>query len=288
MLRILRILAGLTKYKLSLAVVFSAVTGYFLAGGIPDFHIFFLVAGVFLLSSGSATLNQYTERETDSLMERTHNRPIPAKEISASGALVVAVVLIISGCTLLFFNGVIPMLTGIACMLMYNFVYTSLKKRTILSIIPGALVGALPPLIGFSSAGGSLTHKMIIAFSLFMFLWQIPHFWLILMKYGREYKAAGLSTITTFLSDGQVRYLVFFWVLFSSLFITFFFIFAVTLGRYFFMLPLILNSIFICFFYRLLFLVKDDRDSKLAFMLINSFSLVVMLAFIAVSFLKGA
>jgi protoheme IX farnesyltransferase len=280
-------IADLMKYRLSLAVVLSSVTGYFLFSTALDHHLFILISGVFLLSSGSAALNQYTEREADSIMERTRNRPVPSKMISEKRAVWISVMLLISGGILLYFNGLIPFFLGFFNVLLYNLIYTRLKKTTILAIIPGALVGAIPPMIGFSSAGGPLIHQYNIAFSAFMFLWQLPHFWLIIIKYGKEYRAAGFATISKYLSDLQIKYLVFFWVLLSCAFLFLFFILTDALNRNMFLLLSFLNLFFIFFFYRLLFVKKEIREIKGAFILINSFSFLIMFILIAASVFIG-
>jgi protoheme IX farnesyltransferase len=280
--------ADLIKYKLSFAVVLSALTGYFLGSNSYNHRLIFLASGIFLLSSGAAALNQYTERVADSIMDRTKNRPVPSKKICEKTVLRFSSLLLLSGFTFLYFNGIIPILLGLFTVLLYNLVYTNLKKVTVLSIIPGALVGALPPMIGFSSGGGQLTDLNNIAFALFVFLWQLPHFWLIILKYGKEYQLAGFTTIAKYLNDIQIRYLVFFWVLFSTGFLFLFFSFADTISKNVFFLLAILNLSFIFFFYRLLFVKKEPMEIRGAFILINSFSFLIMLLIIAVSVLNGA
>jgi len=278
--------AGLVKLKLSMAVVLSAVTGYFLYHSIPDKSLLFLITGVLLLASGSAVLNQYTERKTDALMERTKNRPIPSGIVSEKEAILFSALLMVTGCILLFINGVMPLLLGILTVLLYNLFYTKLKKVTMLAIIPGALVGAIPPLIGFTSAGGSFSNTKIIAFAGFMFLWQLPHFWLIIIRYRNDYNSAGFATITRYLNDLQIKYLVFGWVLASTVYLISFFSLTEGLNKNMFILFSFLNFTFIITFYRLLFAGKASRETKSAFILINSFSLLIMILFIAASLLK--
>jgi protoheme IX farnesyltransferase len=135
-------------------------------------------------------MNQYTEREQDAIMSRTMERPIAAKKISLRFAFRVFSLLLLSGSCLLLLNGFIPFALGCLGVILYNLLYTSLKKITVLAIIPGALVGAIPPHIGYTSAGGTVLNNKILYFSVFMFLWQIPHFWLLLLRYGKEYQAA--------------------------------------------------------------------------------------------------
>jgi protoheme IX farnesyltransferase len=168
----------------------------------------------------------------------------------------------------------------------YNLFYTSLKKISIFALIPGAIVGAIPPMIGFTSAGGALFYPGILAFSAFMFLWQLPHFWLIIIKYGEEYKAAGFATISKYLNEIQIRYLVFFWVLFSTCFL--FFILADTLDKDLIIFLSLLNLIFIFLFYRLLFRKKELQEIKGAFILINLFSFLLMFLLIAKSILLSS
>jgi heme o synthase len=278
----------LIKYKLSLAVVLSSLAGYFLFHNYIGSQLFILAAGIFLLASGSAALNQYTERKTDSMMERTKNRPIPSKRLSPRKVLWTSVVLLFSGLFFLFFNGIAPLILGFSTVVLYNIIYTFLKKTTVLSIIPGALVGALPPMIGYTSAGGSLLNQHIIAFALFMFLWQLPHFWLIIIKYGKEYSAAGFATISKYLTEMQIRYLVFFWVLVTTGFLFLLFGLTEVLGRNILLLISVLNLGFIFSFYLLLFRKNGTVGIKWAFIMINSVSFLIMFLIIAISTLKGS
>jgi heme o synthase len=286
MFETIRLYADLAKYKLSAAVTMSAVTGYFLSGNKPNGTMFIIAAGVFFLSSGSASMNQYTESDADSIMKRTSNRPIPAKKIPANNAILASIFFFTAGSILLLFCGFLPFLLGALNAFLYNVVYTRMKRITPFSIIPGALVGAIPPLIGFSASGVSFMNPGIIGFSLFMFLWQLPHFWLIIIKYGEEYNAAGFATIAKYLNDRQIRNLIFFWVLFSTCLIFLFFLISEIPGKALPALFLLLNVTFILMFHRLLFNTKYKGQIKGAFILINSFSLLIMFLFIAASVLN--
>jgi protoheme IX farnesyltransferase len=280
------VFGGLTKYRLSLAVSFSSVTGYFLANNYYGKTLFFLSAGVFLLASGSAAMNQYTERRADSLMERTRNRPLPSGKISVRATLIFAVMLLAAGSVLLRLNGTTPLILGLITVVLYNVVYTRLKMKTVFSIVPGALVGAIPPMIGYASAGVGLLNINILAFTSFMFLWQLPHFWLILTRHSRDYSAAGFATISKYLTDLQIRYLVFIWVLITTIFILLFFILAKTPEINLFVVIALLNSGFIFLFHRLLFRNEGKIETRGAFILINSVSLIIMILIIVESFLK--
>lgn len=285
--RRLFILAELGKSKLSLAVTFSSVTGYFLYRNSVDLSFISLAAGVFLLASGAAVLNQYTEREEDAGMERTRTRPIPSKRISPGQAIVFLMFLLIAGSCLLLSAGIIPFILGMLCVVLYNFVYTSLKKITVLAIVPGALVGAIPPVIGFATAGGDIFNYRIVLFSVFMFLWQLPHFWLLLIRYAKEYQTAGFKTIVKYLDEKQLRYLVFFWVLLSSLFLLLFVLIINEINNYLAGSLIVFNLVFILLFYRLLFPKRISWDSMSAFILLNSFGFLLMIVLIADSLLKS-
>jgi len=276
-------IAELIKWKLSLAVAFSAVTGYLIFAGGAGGGLVPLALGVFLLSSGAAALNQYTERNTDALMGRTAGRPLPSGRMRPVSALGIAGVLLASGSLLLGLIGPVPLLLGLVNVLIYNLIYTGLKKRTTLSIIPGALVGAVPPLIGYTAAGGAMTDTVILLFSLFMFLWQMPHFWLLLIRYGSEYEKAGIRTVYGSMSSGRINRMVLLWItgsslllwLLTGLFLPFTTPVAVIL--------LALNITFIIVFRKIIKASDAERMSRNAFILINSFSFVIMVILILTS-----
>jgi len=276
-------IAELTKWKLSLAVAFSAVTGYLIFTGDAGGSLIVVAPGVFLLSAGAAALNQYTERKSDALMARTAGRPLPSGRMAPGTAAAVAIGTLVSGALLLWFSGLVPLLLGLANVLLYNVVYTGLKKVTALAIIPGALVGAVPPLIGYTAAGGVMTDTVIILFALFMFLWQMPHFWLLLVRYGSEYEKAGIRTIYGSMSTSQINRLVLLWITGSSLLLWILTGIFMPFEPPVAILLLVLNIAFIAAFRRIILVSDAEGRSKNAFILINSFSLLIMLILIAAS-----
>lgn len=276
-------IAELTKWKLSLAVAFSAVTGYLIFDGRSESGLVPVAAGVFLLSSGAAALNQYTERKSDALMERTAGRPLPSGRMTPRRAVPTAVILLLSGSLLLGISGLMPFVLGLANVLLYNVIYTGLKKVTALAIIPGALVGAVPPLIGYTAAGGVVTDTVILLFALFMFLWQIPHFWLLLVRYGIEYEKAGIRTIYGSMSTAQINRLVLLWITGSSILLWILTGLLLTIGVPVAVLLLVLNIAFIAAFSRIIKVPDAGGRSRNAFILINSFSLLIMIILIAAS-----
>jgi protoheme IX farnesyltransferase len=283
----LSVYGELVKYKLSIAVSVSAGTGYLLYQNAPALGIIPLLCGVFMLAAGAAALNQYTERNIDAIMERTCRRPLPSRRVTLREARSVFIFLITTGSILLLLKGIIPFFIGLLNVLLYNLIYTSLKKKSALSIIPGALVGAIPPLIGYTSAGGTVLNTKILLFASFMFLWQVPHFWLLLIRHGKEYRKAGIVTISDYLDDTQIKKITFFWILLTSVVLLFFSGFSDIFSSYFLFTVLILNPFFIFFFYRLLFSPKTYNNLKGAFILLNVFSVLIMLLLAADSVFQG-
>jgi protoheme IX farnesyltransferase len=172
-----------------------------------------LFAGVFLLSCGACALNQYQERSVDARMARTSRRPIPSGRIRPGQALGWALLLILSGEGLLLFTGnnAVPLL-GAAAVCWYNVLYTGLKKVSAFAVVPGALVGCLPPVMGWAAGSGTLSDPRLAALAFFFFMWQVPHFWLHVLTYGKEYAEAGLPSLTDVFSSAQLERLAFQWV----------------------------------------------------------------------------
>jgi protoheme IX farnesyltransferase len=95
----------------------------------------------------------------------------------------------------------------------YNGIYTPLKRKTAFAAIPGALVGTIPPVLGWVSGGGRLLHPQILAVAFFFFIWQVPHFWLLLLNFGKDYEKAGFPSLTRIFTTAQLRRITFTWVL---------------------------------------------------------------------------
>jgi protoheme IX farnesyltransferase len=185
---------ALAKLKISAPVALTAFFGYLYAGGSPLGAIP-ATLGAFLLATGSAAANHAQDREIDARMERTRSRPIPSGIVSVEEALLVSVFLILAGsATLVFLCGWIPYALGVAAILWYNGVYAALKRLTAYAAAPGALVGAIPPAIGWTAAGGDPTAPGFVAMVVFFFLWQTPHFWILLMIRREDYRRAGLPS----------------------------------------------------------------------------------------------
>lgn len=209
----LSVFLELSKVKITFAVALTTITGYLLAKGQFDSGLILPTLGIFLLACGSSAINHYQERDRDAIMERTRRRPIPSGRISATRALVFAVIISTAGSLLLYFSsGMLSMELGLIAMLWYNAIYTPLKKRTAFAVVPGAIIGAIPPLVGWVAAGALITDPRAVILAFFFFIWQVPHFWLLMLKYGEEYTKAGYPSITSIYSTRQIRNITFVWI----------------------------------------------------------------------------
>ncbi|HZH71702.1 MAG TPA: protoheme IX farnesyltransferase [Mariniphaga sp.] len=209
-----KVLTELGKVRISLPVALSALAGYVLYSGKIDAQGLILALGVFFMSCGSGALNHWQERKTDAKMPRTQTRPIPSGRItSMQGFMIVAGYLVTGSFILIISNPPIALYLSWATLFFYNLVYTPLKKVSAFAVIPGSMVGALPPIIGWSAAGGYLFSESILIVGTFFFIGQIPHFWLLLFLFGDQYKLAGLPSLTDIFSDLQIKRVTFAWIL---------------------------------------------------------------------------
>ncbi len=210
------LLADLVKIKITIGVTITVALGHFLFLQRFSTSVIMPVLGVFLMSCGSATLNHIQEAKYDALMDRTRHRPIPSGRIGKDWALFIALLFISAGAYVIASIDVYTMqLLGLGALALawYNLVYTNLKRITAFAIIPGALIGAIPPVIGWVSAGGLITDPGILGVAFFIFLWQIPHFWCLLLMTGRDYEQAGFPSLTAILARPQIERITSIWML---------------------------------------------------------------------------
>ncbi len=196
----------LTKFRLSFLVVFSAVMAYFLAlqtFSIDWLKITFLSLGGFLVTASSNTINQIIEKDTDKLMDRTKNRPLPAGRMKPMEAYLIAGITGVIGIFILgvLFNPISGLLGALA-LISYAFIYTPFKKISPIAVFIGAVPGSMPLLIGWTAATGNIGLGGIILFTI-QFFWQIPHFWSIAWLLNDDYKKAGYQLLPT--TEGKNR-----------------------------------------------------------------------------------
>jgi protoheme IX farnesyltransferase len=207
----LSILMELSKVRIAVLSTLSTITGYILAAGTLTPVAVVPLFGVFLLACGSASINHFQDRDVDALMKRTRSRPVPSGRISPAGALAVGLLLVAAG-TACLIGAPVAALLGLVTVAWYNGVYTPLKRVTAFAAIPGGIVGAIPPVIGWVSGGGAVNDPRIMAVAFFFFVWQVPHFWLLLLRIGADYERAGLPSLTTVFSRRQLTRITFVWM----------------------------------------------------------------------------
>ncbi|MCS6895033.1 MAG: protoheme IX farnesyltransferase [Bacteroidia bacterium] len=185
----LRLAFQLTKPRLSIVVVFSAVMGALIAGTKDIWHLIWLAAGGYCLTGSANAANQIWERDSDALMERTRHRPIPAGLLSVTEALFITLLLL--GISIVIFQRLHwdVALLGLVAWALYVFAYTPLKHKGPIAVLVGAIPGALPPVIGYWSAHREVTPLLIALFVL-QFSWQFPHFWVIAWLSHADYEKA--------------------------------------------------------------------------------------------------
>lgn len=270
-------LPKLMRLGVSLAVSFSAATGYIVAKAQVDFKIIYIISGVFLLAGGASALNQYQESDTDALMSRTKNRPIPSGKISKFSGLFIALILSFLGFFILYLHaGIIPALLGFLNLIWYNGFYTYLKKETAFAVVPGSLTGVTPLLIGWSAANANLFNPVIVFISFFLYMWQIPHFWLLHIKYADDYEKAGLGVLHKLFSEKQVKRIIYTWIFATSLTSLLLPYFGIIESVILIVILIALNVWIDASLYRIIFNKTGKFNYKKAFISINAFMIVVM------------
>jgi len=196
----------LTKPRIAFMLVLTSAAGFYL-GSTGGFDIGLFVnsmLGITLLAFGVATLNQYIERDIDTLMERTAKRPLPMGKLTPLEALIFGTVLCaVAEVYLLFLVNGLTALLGLTVIVGYVLLYTPLKTRTSASTAIGALPGAMPPLMGWTAASGNITLGAWALFVL-LFLWQFPHFLAIASMYKEQYAKAGILMLPVVEKDGRI------------------------------------------------------------------------------------
>lgn len=218
----------LTKPRIAFMLVLTSAAGFYLGTTKGfDFVVFInAMIGITLLAFGVATLNQYLERRTDALMERTARRPLPTSKITPGEALVFGVAQCATAELYLWFlvNGLTAVL-GLVVIVGYVLLYTPLKTRTTASTAIGAIPGAMPPLMGWTAAANAIDLNAWTLFTL-LFLWQFPHFLAIAWMYKDQYAKAGILMLPVVERDGRVtaRQIVVFTMMLVPLSLTPFFL----------------------------------------------------------------
>ena len=273
----------ITKLRLSLSVVFSSVAGYLLGAAEVDFMILLLLCiGGYCMVGASNVYNQIMERDLDSLMDRTKNRPIPAGRMSIAAALSIAVILTIVGITVLYSINPQTAMFGAISIFIYVFLYTPLKTKTPLSVFVGAFPGAIPFMLGWVAATNDFGIEPGTLFMI-QFFWQFPHFWAIGWFLFDDYKKGGFFMLPTGKRDRTTAVQVVFYsvcTVLSSL------IPAFGVTGAFYITPIsavIIGGLGIWFVYYGLRLYKQKTDTSAKQLMLVSVSYITLLQIIYVA-----
>jgi protoheme IX farnesyltransferase len=263
-------------------VSLTGFTGYFIFDPHITFNLFIVSIGILLMAISASVLNQIQETGLDIKMNRTHNRPIPAKNISKSGAIIFFLANLIAGVAFIYSaGGFRAAIIGLITLVWYNGIYTYSKRISAFAVVPGAVTGALPPLIGWVAAGGGIWDKPIIFIEFLFFIGQIPHFWLLILKYGEEYKNAGIPSLTNILSRAQINRLTFTWVVSSVIAALFLCFFEIIKSRLIIGILLVASFYLIWYFSDLIKNQVHGANSRKYSILLDSYFLLVLILLIS-------
>lgn len=268
-------------FKISIVyfVIISAVAGYGLGFTVETnfslLHLLVFIVGTFFVSSGSLSLNQIQEYKNDKAMARTQNRPLVTGAYTFRRALTISFTCLGIGFLLLYLTSFISFITGVSIVLLYNVFYTMFwKKHWVFAAVPGAIPGALPPVMGYGAINPDIFTRECVYLFLVMFLWQMPHFWSLAIKYKNDYGRGKFPVLPFVLGDERTKYHISFYV-FAYVLLAIMSPFFVPYSIAY--LVLVLPFAIITLFQFIKFFKSKDEKAWLPFFLITNFS---MLAFI--------
>ena len=213
----LSIIKELTKFRLTLSVVFSSFISYFLGASEVNFiQLFYLIAGGILIVSSSNIFNQIIERDLDKLMKRTQNRPLPKKEITPKLALFLAILSALIGLIFMYLINLKVAILAAVSIFLYTAIYTPMKLISPLSVFVGAIPGAFPFMIGWVAATNDIGVEALTLF-LMQFFWQFPHFWSIGWSQNSDYEKAGFKMLPTGRKDKSTSAQILFYSIWAVL-----------------------------------------------------------------------
>ena len=213
----LQIIKEITKFRLTLSVVFSSFISYLLgAAEVNYIQLFYLISGGILIVSSSNIFNQIIERDLDKLMKRTQNRPLPKNKITTRAALFLAIASSVIGLIFMYLINIKVAILAALSIFLYTAVYTPMKLVSPFSVFVGAIPGAFPFMIGWVAA---TNHIGIEALTLFLmqFFWQFPHFWSIGWSQNSDYEKAGFKMLPTGKKDKSTSAQILFYSIWAVL-----------------------------------------------------------------------
>ena len=275
----LKLLLEINKVRITFAVTLTMLAGYALAKNAIDTGVILPMLGIFILACGAAALNHYQDKDRDALMERTRKRPIPSGKISGNTVLFISFVEIILGTYLIYLgSGFLAAQLGLLALIWYNAIFTRLNSKSAVAVIPGSIIGSIPPMVGWVAGGGSLTDPRLIILAFFFFVWQVPHFWLLMLNYGKEYENAGYPSITAKISKQQIKNATFIWTAATAIAALMLPVYGLVTTLFFKMIIIIAAVWLVAVFAPLLQKGKKEFNPFYYFMRINYFVLVMIIS----------
>lgn len=272
----------LSKLRIMVPVSLTGFTGFFIFDPQVSLRIILVSTGILFMGISASVLNQIQETDLDIRMKRTHNRPLPAQLISKQHAFLFFFLMLTAGFLLVYsWGNLMSALIGLFTIFCYNGIYTYAKRITAFAVVPGAITGALPPLIGWVAAGGGVLDKPVIFLAFLFFTGQIPHFWLLVLKYGEEYEKAGMPSLTSILSRSQINRLTFTWVVTSVIAALFLCYFEIIHNVLIIGILLIASVFLIWQFSKLLRTSADNNRLRLYSIFLYSYYLLVLILLIS-------
>lgn len=271
----------LTRFPVTLAVTFTSLAAMVIEAGQFTHEFWWPLLGIFLLAAGASAFNQYQEWPYDEKMERTRRRPIPSRRISPAEGVRIALIGIAGGLVILMYQSTwITFLLGLFNLIWYNGLYTFLKRKSAFAVVPGALTGAIPVLMGWSALGGNILDPTALFLAAFIFIWQMPHFWMMMLKYGAEYQRAGFPSLPDLFSNRQIKTIVLTWIIASAAVSLMFIRFSLVSQEKLVMVMIFVSVLLVLLMFWQLFLTRQRRD-KLIFMAANLYVLIVLIIVMA-------
>jgi len=277
----IKTLKSFFKMGIVIFVVISAIAGYGVGLTVEDkfnfLHFFLMILGTFCISSGSLSLNQVQEAHKDAKMPRTQGRPIPAGEISWKQGLVISLSLIVFGSAVLYYVEPLSCYIGLFIIVLYNVFYTiHWKQNWVFAAVPGAIPGALPCTLGYAAVNPNIFSAESIYLFLVMFLWQMPHFWTLAIRYSEDYAKAGFPMLPVIMGKDRTIYHISFYVwAYALLAITSPFFVPFYYAYFIIVIPFV--GLVIWSFVRYVKLENTNDKAWLPFFLITNFSMLAFL-----------
>jgi protoheme IX farnesyltransferase len=274
----LKLLLEINKVRITFAVTLTMLAGYALAKNAIDTGVILPMLGIFILACGSAALNHYQDKDRDALMKRTMKRPIPSGKMSGTAVLMISLIEIVTGTYLIYIgSNFLAAQLGLLALIWYNGIYTPLKRKTAVAVIPGSIIGSIPPMVGWVAGGGSLTDPRLLVLAFFFFVWQVPHFWLLMLNYGKEYEEAGYPSITAKISKQQIKNATFIWTAATAVAALMLPVYGLVSTLFFKIIIVVAATWLVVVFTPLLQSRKQEFNPFYYFMRINYFVLVMII-----------